>query len=129
MGTKKLTNFVSETNIMAKDWKDRLGVVYSTNSDFQYEKESDQEEETLDPQEQDLRVSIDRKGRKGKTVTLITRFIGTKEDLEILAKKLKSKCGTGGSAKDGEIIIQGDFCETIIGILKKDNYGVKRSGA
>ena len=114
---------------MAKDWKERLGVVYSTNSDFQYEKDNDQEEETLDPQRQDLRVSIDRKGRKGKTVTLVTGFVGTREDLENLAKMLKSRCGTGGSAKDGEIIIQGDFCEPIIGILTKDNYGVKRSGA
>jgi len=113
---------------MAKDWKDRLGVVYSTNSDFQYENENGSEEETLDPKNQDLRVSIDRKRRKGKTVTLVTGFVGTKDDLEALAKTLKSKCGTGGSAKEGEIIIQGDFCLKIIDILKNTGYRVKRSG-
>ena len=113
---------------MAKDWKDRLGVVFSTDPDFAYEKESQEEEDTLLPKDQDLRVSLDRKGRKGKTVTLITGFVGTKEDLEDLAKKIKSKCGTGGSAKEGEIIIQGDFCEKVLSMLKKEDYRAKRAG-
>lgn len=114
---------------MAKDWKDRLGTVYSTNPNFQYESGANEEQETLQPAKQDLRVQLDKKQRNGKKATLITGFIGKDEDLKELAKLLKTKCGVGGSAKDGEILIQGDFCNKVIEILKNENYKVKRSGA
>ena len=110
---------------MAQDWKDRLGVVYSTNSDFNYEKTGEEEPETLSPENQKLRVSIDRKQRKGKSVTLVQGFVGKEDDLKELAKLLKTKCGVGGSAKEGEIIIQGEFVEKVRGILTKQGYKVK----
>ncbi len=113
---------------MANDWKERLGVVFSTNPDFGYEHEEDEEQETLQPNKQDLRVSIDRKQRKGKAVTLVTGFVGSDDDLKDLAKMLKSKCGVGGTAKDGEILIQGEFAEKVVELLKKEGYKVKRSG-
>ncbi len=109
--------------IMKKqDWKDRLNVVYSTNPDFDYTVEQEEEANTLPPQQQKLRVQIDRKNRGGKVVTLITDFVGTKDDLKELEKMLKSKCGVGGSSKDGEIIIQGEFRERIVDLLKKEGY-------
>jgi len=113
---------------MAQDWKERLGMVYSTNPDFNYEKEDSDADETLEPSKQNLRVQLDRKKRKGKSVTLITGFIGTEDDLKTLAKELKSKCGVGGSAKNGEIIIQGDFVQKVMDILTKAGYKSKRSG-
>lgn len=105
-----------------------MGIIYSTNRDFNYDYDSPESKETLPPEEQDLRVKIDQKGRKGKTVTLVTGFRGTKEDLEDLGKKLKSKCGTGGSVKNGEIIIQGDFADRVINVLRENDFMVKRSG-
>lgn len=113
---------------MANDWKDRLGTVYSTNPDFRFETNDENELETLAPNKQNLRVQLDKKQRNGKKATLITGFIGKDEDLKSLAKSLKTKCGVGGSAKDGEILIQGDFCNKVIEILQNENYKVKRSG-
>lgn len=104
------------------DWKDRLGILYSTNPDFQYEKEETPEEETRPAAKQPLRIALDKRNRGGKTVTLITGFRGTAADLAELGKFLKIKCGTGGSAKDGEIIIQGDVRRKVCDILQKEGY-------
>lgn len=108
------------------DWKKRLGVVFSTNPDFKYEEEEQEEAATLEPSKQNLIVGIDRKGRAGKQVTLVTGFVGTSEDLAELGRTLKVKCGVGGSAKDGEIAIQGDFRDRIVTILKDMGYKAKR---
>ncbi len=108
------------------DWKKRLGVVFSTNPDFEYEQESTAEEATLEPSKQNLIVSIDRKGRGGKQVTLVTGFVGTSDDLAELGRTLKVKCGVGGSAKDGEITIQGDFRDRVTALLKDMGYRAKR---
>lgn len=104
------------------DWKERLNVVYSTNPDYNYETNEEKEEATLPPAQQRLRVQLDRKNRGGKVVTLVTGFIGTEEDLKDLGKLLKSKCGVGGSAKEGEIIVQGDFKQKVLELLKKEGY-------
>jgi Translation initiation factor 1 (eIF-1/SUI1) and related proteins len=106
----------------SNNWKDRLNVVYSTNPDFQYERSNEPEEDTLPKEKQNLRVQLDKRNRNGKKVSLITGFIGTNEDLQILSKLLKTKCGVGGSAKEGEIIIQGDFREKIKDVLLKEGY-------
>ena len=108
------------------DWKKRLGVVFSTNPDFTYEEEAEAEPATIEPQKQNLIVTIDRKGRGGKQVTLVSGFIGTSDDLAELGRTLKVKCGVGGSAKDGEIAIQGDFRDRIVAILKDMGYKAKR---
>jgi translation initiation factor 1 len=110
---------------MAKDWKERLGIVYSTNPDYNYESSKEDQPETIAPVNQRLRITIDRKQRKGKTVTLVQGFIGSSDDLRKLGKILRSKCGVGGSEKDGEIIIQGEFAEKIRDILRKEGYGLK----
>lgn len=113
---------------MAKK-KDKLNF-YSTNPEFVWnDGEDDNVVETLPPQQQKLRVTLDRKQRKGKEVTLITGFVGTAEDLEDLGKLLKNKCGAGGSAKDGEIIVQGNHVDKVIGILVELGYkNTKKSG-
>lgn len=112
---------------MDNDWKKRLGVVYSTNPDFAFDS-GEEEVQGINAAEQDLRVRPEKKGRKGKTVTLVTGFRGSDSELEEIARTLKTKCGTGGSAKDGEIIIQGDFTDKVINILRELNFKVKRSG-
>ena len=104
------------------DWKDRLNVVYSSNPDFNYEMDDEEEQATLQPSQQRLRVQLDRKNRGGKVGTLITGFVGTEDDLKELGKFLKSKCGVGGSAKDGEVIVQGDFKQKVLELLKKEGY-------
>lgn len=104
------------------DWKDRLNIVYSTNPDYQYQSENIQEQDTLPKEKQLLKISLDKRNRGGKKVTLITGFIGKEEDLQILGKMLKVKCGVGGSAKDGEIIIQGDFRNKLMELLHKEGY-------
>lgn len=109
------------------DWKERLGVVYSTNPDFNYETTSEEEAETLPPARQNLRVGIDRRNRGGKQVTLVSGFVGREEDLSALAKTLKTRCGVGGAAKDGEILIQGDFRDRIVQLLLAMGYKAKRS--
>lgn len=114
---------------MAKKKKNRIGTVYSTNPDYNYQYESEQEADLLPPQQQKLRVSIDRKQRKGKEVTLVSGFVGPEEDLKDLGKLLKSKCGVGGSAKDGEIMVQGNQREKVIEILKNEGFSqTKASG-
>jgi translation initiation factor 1 len=107
------------------DWKDRLGMVYSTNPEFKYDTGKMEEPDTLVPEKQKLIVTLDKKNRKGKVVTLISGFVGTEADLEDLAKQLKTKLGTGGSAKDGEILIQGDVRNKVLELLKGWGYRVK----
>ncbi len=111
---------------MAK--KNKKNVVYSTNPNFNYDSEDGDEEVTLEPKEQLLYVSHDRKQRGGKTVTLIEGFVGLEEDLKDLGKMLKSKCGVGGSAKDGEIFVQGEHRDKVILLLEKEGYKTKRKG-
>ena len=108
------------------DWKKRLGVVFSTNPDFTYQEEAEAEPATIEPHKQNLIVTIDRKGRGGKQVTLVTGFVGTSDALAELGRTLKVKCGVGGSAKDGEIAIQGDFRDRVVSLLKDMGYKAKR---
>ena len=104
---------------------EREGVVYSTNPDFKYDTKNKEEVNFFPIDKQNLRISLDKKSRAGKQVTLITGFVGKKNDFEILAKSIKNKCGAGGSAKDGEIIIQGDFRQKIVDFLTQLGYKVK----
>ena len=104
------------------DWKERLNIVYSTNPNFEYSTDEMEEIETLPKQQQKLRVSSEKNHRGGKTVTLVRNFTGTEDDMKELGKLLKTKCGVGGSVKDGEILIQGEFKEKIIELLKKEGY-------
>ena len=112
---------------MAKK-KEKLNVVYSTNPNFNYEFEEEESVETLPKNQQKLYVSIDRKQRGGKEVTLVEGFVGSDEDLKDLGKLLKSKCGVGGTAKDNEILIQGNFRDKVFDMLFKEGYQVKKKG-
>jgi translation initiation factor 1 len=113
---------------MAKDQSRRQGVVYSTNPDFSYQSDEPAAATTLPPQQQQLRVQLDKKQRGGKQVTLVTGFVGREEDLQTLGKLLKAKCGVGGSAKDGEIVVQGDLRAKVLEILLKEGYKAKQIG-
>jgi len=122
-----MVNFAKNLTLMAdNDWKKRLGVVYSTNPDFQYETEAPAEAETLEPAKQKLIVTIDRRQRAGKQVTLVKGFVGSSDDLAALGKTLKVKCGVGGTAKDGEITIQGDMRDKVVKLLLDMGYNAKR---
>jgi len=102
--------------------KNKVGVVYSTNPDYRYEYDELSQADTLPAVEQRLRVRIERSGRGGKTVTIVDKFIGTDADLEALGKTLKSRCGVGGTVKDGLIIVQGDFRERVVTLLQGLGY-------
>ena len=121
---------MSKANKMAKKKKlgleDLGGFVFSTNDNFEYDNAS--AEETLAPNQQRLEAHFSNKGRGGKTVTVVKGFEGLEEDLKALAKTLKKKCGVGGAVKDGEIIIQGNYRDKVMEILKKEGYNVKRVG-
>lgn len=108
------------------DWKKRDGIVYSTDSSFEYDYQQQGEQQTLPNQQQNLKVALDKSMRAGKQVTLVTGFTGSAGDLEQLGKVLKSKCGVGGSVKDGEIIIQGDHRDKIVQILVREGYKAKK---
>lgn len=109
------------------DWKKRLNIVYSTNPDYHYNEDGDDVVETQPKDKQMLRISLDKRNRKGKAVTLITGFVGSEDDLQSLGKMLKTKCGVGGSAKDGEIIVQGDNRQKVLEILQKEGYAKSRT--
>ena len=109
-------------SVMSKKNNNRVNVVYSTNTNFNYQEASDEQVDTLAPTQQRLYVSIDRKQRAGKEVTLVEGFVGSDEDLKELGKLLKSKCGVGGSAKDGEILIQGNLKQKVYDILVAAGY-------
>lgn len=108
------------------DWKKRLGVVYSTSPDFKYETAAKEQAQTLPAEKQRLIACIDRRARAGKQVTLVKGFVGTDEDLSALGKTLKVKCGVGGTAKDGEITLQGDLRDKVVLLLQGLGYNAKR---
>lgn len=111
----------------SNDWKKRDGVVYSTSDDFEFT-DQPEEEHTPAPQQQNLKVQLDKKARGGKQVTLITGFVGSDQDLKELGKLIKNKCGVGGSAKDKAIIIQGDHRDKVVEILHQNGFKAKKSG-
>lgn len=112
----------------SNDWKKRDGVVYSTSDEFEFNQGNEDSSETLPPAQQNLKVLLDKKARAGKQVTLVEGFIGSEEDLKELGKMLKNKCGVGGSAKDGEILIQGDHRDKVLQVLIQAGYKAKKSG-
>mgnify|MGYP003450989058 CR=1 FL=1 len=110
------------------DWKERLGVVYSTNPNFEYDNGEQEQVATLPKDRQNLRVWRDTHGRAGKVATVVKGFVGSDDDLAELGKTLKRKIGVGGSVKDGEIIIQGDHRDRVVELLTKAGYRSKRAG-
>lgn len=109
-----------------KNSRSAVGVVYSTNPDYQYQyDDGPAQPDTLPPAQQKLRVRMERSGRGGKTVTIVAGFVGTAEDLNALGRTLKTKCGVGGSVKDSEIIVQGDFRDRLVTLLKEMGYPAK----
>ena len=116
------------TDKRSKKFNSFEGIVFSTNPDHQFQYHTTDEDGTLEPKSQDLRVQLDRKQRGGKTVTLISGFRGKDADLEVLGKKLKQKCGVGGSVKDGNILIQGDFRDKVLLLLISEGYRAKKAG-
>lgn len=113
---------------MSKNKKIPVGIVYSTNQDFDYSFDNEEVAETLPPEKQKFKIQLDKKSRAGKQVTLITGFVGNENDLETLSKKLKNLCGCGGSAKNGEILIQGDVRDKVLNWLITQNYKAVKSG-
>lgn len=113
---------------MSNKNKGKQGLVYSTDPNFSYQSDEEQVSETPEPAKQNLRISRDKKQRGGKEVTLIEGFTGTQEDLEALGKTLKTKCGTGGSVKDGQILIQGDQRQKVCDYLTSKGYRYKMVG-
>ena len=112
---------------MASDWKDRLGVVFSTNPNFEYETSADEQATTLEPSKQNLKIWLDRlKG--GRVATVVRGYVGSDDDLATLGKELKKSCGVGGTTKDGEIIIQGDHRDRVLELLTKAGYRCKKAG-
>lgn len=107
---------------MSNKNKKKQGIVYSTNPDYEYQDEEQFEQDTLPPQQQKLRVMLDKKNRGGKAVTLVTGFIGSDDDVNALGKKLKGLCGSGGSVKDGEILVQGDHRDKVLKWLLDNGY-------
>ncbi len=111
------------------DWKARLGMVYSTDPNYRFATQEEPEVELLPPAQQQLRVWLDRKQRAGKVVTLVRGFVGPDDALQELARLLKTRCGVGGTAKAGEIVIQGDHRDRVVEILTEKGYGCKKAGA
>jgi translation initiation factor 1 len=123
-GEQRQESFLLFLSPVSNRNKKKIGVVYSTNPDFEY-RQNEEEHETLPNNRQQLRVRIEKNHRGGKTVTVVDGFVGTQSDLESLAKSLKQKCGTGGSAKDGLILIQGEMKERVVHLLNEMDYRAK----
>lgn len=121
--------FLNNDTMADNDWKSRLGMVYSTNPDFEYRTDEPEEAETLPATRQQLRVWLDRKQRAGKVVTIVRGFVGREADLAELARLLKTRCGVGGAAKEGDILIQGDHRDRVVEILTRAGYGCKKAGS
>ncbi len=111
---------------MANDWKERLGVVFSTNPDYEYDTGAEEQPQTLPPGRQNLRVWRDSHGRGGKVVTIVRGFVGSDDDLQELGRLLKKRCGVGGAVKEGEIIIQGERRDQVTAILTAEGYRCKK---